>query len=140
MSTQITRATSKASPLAADDIAGISLLYPARNFLSLTGTITGRVTLGGNGVGMASVTAIPPSGPALNTLTNPDGTYRIDGIPQGQYFVYVQPLPSPLDGEASPANIVAPIGPDGQPFPFPSPSTPSSFPALEIRIRRLPSP
>lgn len=128
MSTQITRATSKASPLAADDIAGISLLYPARNFLSLTGTITGRVTLGGNGVGMASVTAIPPSGPALNTLTNPDGTYRIDGIPQGQYFVYVQPLPSPLDGEASPANIVAPIGPDGQPFPFPSPFDAQFFP------------
>jgi len=128
MSTQITRATSKASPLAVDDIAGISLLYPARNFLSLTGTITGRVTLGGSGVGMAAVVAIPPSGSAVNTLTSPDGAYRIDGIPQGQYFVYVQPLPSPLDGEASPANIVAPIGPDGQPFPFPSAFDAQFFP------------
>ena len=37
MSTSITRTTSKAKPLTADDIAGISLLYPSRTFLAIHG-------------------------------------------------------------------------------------------------------
>ena len=67
MSTQVTRGTSKASPLGPDDIAGISLLYPAANFGTGTGSVTGQVTLNGSGVGMASVVAISPSGAAVSS-------------------------------------------------------------------------
>lgn len=117
MSTEITRSTTKAKPLAADDAAGISLLYPVRGYLASTGSVSGRVTLGGTGVGLASVVAITPNGPAISTLTHPDGSYRIDGLPPGSYFIYAHPLPPAFDGEASPANIVLPLGPDGRPFP-----------------------
>ncbi|HUQ93887.1 MAG TPA: matrixin family metalloprotease, partial [Bryobacteraceae bacterium] len=119
MSTERTRAATKAKPLSADDIAGVSLLYPTRNFLAQTGSVTGRVTLGGSAVSLASVVAIPVAGSAVSTLTNPDGSYRIDGIPPGPYLVYVHPLPPAAQGvEVTPANIVAPLGPDGRPFEF----------------------
>jgi uncharacterized protein (TIGR03437 family) len=108
MSTSITRATSKARPLAADDLAGISLLYPAAQWRRTTASIAGRVTLAGNGVHLASVVAISPQGAAVSALTNPDGTYRIEGLPPGTYYVYAHPLPPPIYGEVSPANIVLP--------------------------------
>jgi len=117
MSTEITRATSKASPLAADDVAAISLLYPRPQFQSATGAIAGRVALAGDGVGLASVVALPPRGQAVSTLTNPDGTYRIDGLPPGDYYLYAHPLPPALAAEVSAANIVLPRGPDQQPLP-----------------------
>jgi uncharacterized protein (TIGR03437 family) len=107
MSTAVTRATSALRPLDADDIAAISLLYPL-NLTARTGTITGTVTSGNHGMHMASVVALHPNGSAISSLTNPDGTYRIDGIPPGTYFVYVQPLPPT-------ANIYSPIDPDGNP-------------------------
>ncbi len=109
MSTAITRATMKGAPLTADDIASVSLLYPTASFAAATGSITGFVALGNAGVNMASVVALSTSGIAVGSMTNPDGTYRIDGVPPGQYFVYVHPLPPAQLGEASPANIVAPL-------------------------------
>ncbi|HEU0139856.1 MAG: matrixin family metalloprotease [Bryobacteraceae bacterium] len=117
MSTEITRATSKARPLAADDVAAISLLYPKPQFQSATGVITGRVVLAGDGVGLASVVALPPRGQAISTLTNPDGTYRIEGLPPGDYYLYTHPLPPALAAEVSAANIVLPRGPDQEPVP-----------------------
>ncbi len=112
MSTSITRATSRSKPLAADDVAGISVLYPSRTFASSTGSISGRVTLNGQGANLASVVAISPSGPAVSTLTNPDGTYRIDGLLPRQYLVYVHPLPPAQFGETYPANVFPPVDPD----------------------------
>jgi hypothetical protein len=114
MSTSITRATSRSKPLATDDIAAISLLYPTSSFQTSTGSITGRVTLGGQGVNLASVVAISPSGPAVSALTRPDGTYRIDGLPPRQYLVYVHPLPPAQQGETYPANIIPPTDSSGQ--------------------------
>ena len=52
--------------------------------------------------------ALSPRYPALSTLTNPDWTYHINGIPPGQYFVYVHPLPGAVSGESTPDNIVYP--------------------------------
>lgn len=114
MSTEVTRSTTRSKPLGSDDIAGISLLYPARGFNASVGSITGRVAIGATGVPMASVVVIPSTGTAISTITNPDGSYRVDGIAPGQYFVYAHPLPPALDGEASPAGIIAPIGADGR--------------------------
>jgi hypothetical protein len=44
-------------------------------------------------VTLASVVAIPNIGPAVSTLTNPDGSYTIQGLPPNSYQVYVHPLP-----------------------------------------------
>jgi hypothetical protein len=115
MATQTTSTSTRATPLGADDIAGISLLYPASGYLATTGSINGSVTLNGNGVNLASVVAIPPSGPAISSLTNPDGSYQINGIPAGiYYYVYVHPLPPPIAGlEITSDNIVFPVDGNG---------------------------
>jgi len=105
MSVLVTNATSTVQPLDTDDIVGLSLLYP-RNFGANSGSITGTVTAGGNGVHLASVVALRPNAPAISALTNPDGTYEIDGVPPGAYLVYVNPLPPT-------ANIIPPVDPDG---------------------------
>jgi hypothetical protein len=84
MSTLWTSAASKATPLGVDDIAGISVLYPADGYLETTGSISGRVSLvGSGGLSLASVVALSPSNPAISILTNPDGSYRMDGVPPG---------------------------------------------------------
>ncbi len=105
MATQLTRATTRGRALAADDIAGVSLLYPTRAFQSSLGAIAGRVTQGGAGQALASVVAIAPGGAAVGTLTGPDGSYRIEGLAPGSYYVYVHPLPPAQTGETTPANI-----------------------------------
>jgi hypothetical protein len=117
MSTATTRGTTKARPLAADDIAGISLLYPTGSFTATTGSITGRVLLNGKAVNMASVVALSLNGTAIGTLSNPDGSYRIDGIPPDDYYVYTQPLPPPQQDEATPAAIVPASDSMGGNFP-----------------------
>lgn len=117
MATEITRATTKIRPIHPDDVAGISMLYPARNFRDSLGSISGRIrTATGENVPMASVVAITPGGAAIGTVTHPDGTYRIDGIPQGQYFVYAHPLPPTLLGEATPGNVLLPVDQTNRPI------------------------
>jgi hypothetical protein len=108
MSTLTTSASSKASPLGNDDIAGVSLLYPTSNYLSSVGSISGTVQMNGTGLNLASVVAISPSNQAVSTLTNPDGTYQINGIPPGEYYLYVHPLPPPTEGESNPDNVYLP--------------------------------
>jgi hypothetical protein len=118
MSTAVTRSTSKARPLTSDDIAAISILYPRPSFAQNTGVISGRVSMNGQGgVNLASVVAIPPNGAAVSTLTNPDGTYRIEGLPPRGYYVYVHPLPPARQGQITPGDIVYPLDPDGRPLP-----------------------
>ena len=110
MSTAITRATTRGLPLAADDVSGISLLYPAGSYAASTGSLTGQVLAAdGTGINLASVVALSPNGTAISGMTRPDGSYRIDGIPPGQYFVYAHPLPPAQTGEGTPANIMPPV-------------------------------
>ncbi len=118
MSTAITRATMRGAPLAADDVSGISLLYPAGGYAASTGSITGQVIVAATGVGvnLASVVALSTNGVAISGMTRPDGTYEIDGIPPGQYYIYTHPLPPPQTGEATPANIVLPADPQKDSF------------------------
>ena len=119
MSTAITRATTRGTPLAADDVSGISLLYPAGGFAASTGSMTGQVfgAASGAGVNLASVVALSTTGVAVSGMTRPDGTYEINGIPPGQYYLYVHPLPPPQAGEGTPANIVIPADPQKDAFP-----------------------
>ncbi|MCU1260608.1 MAG: peptidase and matrixin and adamalysin [Bryobacterales bacterium] len=117
MSTSVTRATSLTKPIDADDIAGLSVLYPAASFGSTTGSLTGQVTANGQGVHMASVVAIRNGAGAVSALTNPDGTFRMDGIPPGQYYIYAHPLPpqsSPAQSGAYCQDICPPLDPSGQ--------------------------
>jgi len=118
MSQDVIRNTSRARPLDADDVAALSLLYGKPNWQADYGSISGRVTLAGtsNGVSLASVVAINPTGPAVSALTNPDGTYRIDGIPPGNYLLYVHPLP-PDAIPADESGLRLPRDQNGQPIP-----------------------
>src|SRR5260221_4298863 len=110
------RATSLYTPLAAEEIAGLSYLYPKGNLAQLTGSIAGRIsTPGGQGLHLASVVAIRPTGAAVSALTDPDGRYRIDGLPPGQYLLYVHPPPPSSRAGASPGDLRLPVGPDGLP-------------------------
>ncbi|MFN7993790.1 MAG: matrixin family metalloprotease [Bryobacteraceae bacterium] len=134
MSTAVTRATSRVRPLDADDIAGISLLYPRGAFPSAFGSISGTVTASDQGVHLASVVALMPNGSAVSTLTNPDGSYEIDGVPAGDYWVYVHPLPPtadivyPLDTNANP---VLPSAPFVTTF-YPGTADPSQFVTVTV--------
>ena len=113
MSQIVSRGTTKARPLGDDDIAGISWLYPTRAFATNFGSLTGRVTSNGAGVAYASVVAISTSGSSVSALTNPDGTYRMDGVPPGQYAVYTHALPPGADVRAA-------LDPDRREIPFPA--------------------
>ena len=95
MSQDVLRNTSRAKPFDADDVAAINVLYGPAGWQNNYGAITGTVRFAnGTPVTLASVVAISPRGAAVSSLTNPDGTYRIDGIPVGSsYLLYVHPLP-----------------------------------------------
>ena len=117
MATSITRGNSRALPLSADDIAGVSALYPTPQFKAAKGSITGRVSVARNPVNLASVVALSMDGSAIGAMTLPDGSYHIDGLAPGDYIVYTHPLPPAQVGEASPAGIVPPLDLAGVSFP-----------------------
>ncbi len=102
MSQDVLRNTSRARPFDYDDVAAISTLYGPGGWQNNFGSISGTVRFtNGPGVSLASVVAVSPTGAAVSSLTNPDGTYRIDGIPAGNFLLYVHPLPPdavPADG------------------------------------------
>ena len=95
MSQDVIRNTSRARKLDADDVAAISVLYGHSNWQANYGSISGHVTFtNGTPVALASVVALSANGPAVSALTNPDGSYEIDGLPPGNnYYLYVHPLP-----------------------------------------------
>ncbi len=116
MSTSPTRASTKASVLGSDDVAALSLLYPNGRWVGRFGSISGRVTLAGEGVHLASVVALQPHSQAVSALTNPDGTYKIDGLAPGNYYLYVHALPPSVQSDLGPSEIVLPVDPDGKTF------------------------
>ncbi len=113
MSVAVTRATSRSKPIDADDIAGLSLLYPGKSFAGSYGSITGTVTSNGVGAHLWSVVALRVNGAAISTLTLPDGSYRIDGLPSGQYLVYAHPLPPATQVGLGPGDIRNPVDANG---------------------------
>lgn len=88
-----------------DDVAGISSTYPGAQTVP-TGSISGTVTLSGAGVFGAhvfanSTTTVTPfpntiRKTPIGTLTQPGGTYMINGVPQDTYTVYAEPLDLPV--------------------------------------------
>jgi hypothetical protein len=80
--------------LFADDIAGISDLYPEESFTDDSGSISGRVTKGGAGVAGAHVVAFNPrSGSLVGGFSmDASGSFVIGGLQAGAHVLRVEPL------------------------------------------------
>jgi hypothetical protein len=80
--------------LKADDIAGISEIYPAAAFASETGSISGKVTKGGTGVLGAHIVAFDPrTGKLVGGFSlNEDGSFVIAGLDPGPHILRAEPL------------------------------------------------
>jgi hypothetical protein len=78
----------------ADDIAGLSELYPRSGFASESGSITGRILKNGQGVIGAHVVAFNPSTGALvgNFSLDARGSFTISSLAPGPYIIRVEPL------------------------------------------------
>ena len=124
MSQATTRNTTLTRIIDADDVAGISVLYPSATFAGSFGSLSGRVLFNnGQPVHLASVVAIRSGGSPISAFTTPDGNYRIDGIPPGSYYVYAHPLPPPDS-----AGVVYPLDPNNNPVPPSGPFTTLWYP------------
>ncbi|MBI2834221.1 MAG: matrixin family metalloprotease [Acidobacteria bacterium] len=80
--------------LRADDVAGISDLYPDGTFASATGSITGRVTKDGAGVLGAHVVAYNLDTGTLvaGFSNNRNGDFAIFGLDPGPHVIRVEPI------------------------------------------------
>ena len=89
-----TTSAGQQTALATDDAIGISFLYPSANFSTATGVISGTVSLSGSGIFGAHVIAVNANtGDAVTDgITAPDGSYQLNGVPPGSYFVLALPM------------------------------------------------
>jgi len=80
--------------LKADDIAGISDLYPDGGFAASTGSVSGTVTKNGQPVFGAHIVAFDPvSGSMIASFSlNAQGQFSIDGLSPGPHVIRVEPL------------------------------------------------
>ena len=80
--------------LQADDMAGISDLYPAAGIVEATGGIAGRVTKNGQGLLGAHVVAFNPETGLVvgNFALNETGEFAIIRLTPGPYLLRVEPL------------------------------------------------
>jgi hypothetical protein len=92
--------------LTADDMIGVSTLYPTAAFAA-RGLIEGTVrTTTNDGVFGAIVVAVGANGqPMATTVTDPDGNYSIAGLPAGSYTL----LAEPMDGPFTENNFLTPL-------------------------------
>jgi hypothetical protein len=107
-------APSLLTTLSYDDLAGISTSYPSPAPVVPMGKITGTVTMAPNGspvfgahVFASSTTASNPFAAFNNirktpigTLTLPNGSFTISGVPADSYVVMAEPLDGPVDNTA----------------------------------------
>lgn len=93
--------------LTPDDITGISLLYPTREFTESTGAIGGRLVFAdGRGVSRAYVQAVlagPSGGPQFGpgAFTDAYGQFLVEGLPPGRHLFWAHPLGDLLSQLAS---------------------------------------
>ena len=78
----------------ADDIAGISDLYPGGDFAEDFGSLSGRVTKNGRGVFGAHIVAFSAASGSMiaNFSLDTDGHFSIAGLAPGPYVVRVEPI------------------------------------------------
>jgi hypothetical protein len=81
-----------------DDQVSIASLYPEQGKTAPGATLQGRVMADSGGVFAAQVVAMNDSGePVATALTDQGGHFEIDGVPQGTYQIYAEPLDGPVD-------------------------------------------
>ena len=80
--------------LKADDIAGISDLYPTADFAQASGSISGRVTKDGAGIFGAHVVAFDPATGAMvgGFSLNAQGQFSIAALTPGPRVIRIEPL------------------------------------------------
>jgi hypothetical protein len=80
--------------LRADDIAGVSDLYPDGGFEETTGSISGRVTKNNDGLFGAHIVAFNPATGRLvgNFTLNSNGQFSIAGLAPGPHVLRLEPL------------------------------------------------
>jgi hypothetical protein len=80
--------------LKADDIAGISDLYPDGGFATSTGSLSGRVTKDGQPIFGAHIVAFDPATGAMvaGFSLNAQGEFSVNGLSPGPHIVRVEPL------------------------------------------------
>ena len=83
--------------LSADDMAGVSTVYPNGAF-GAKGTISGTVRTTSNAVVYgAIVVAVDSSGqPVASAITDATGKYTIAGLDAGPYTIYAEPMDGPI--------------------------------------------
>jgi hypothetical protein len=92
--------------LRADDISGISDLYPDGGFSTSTGSISGQVTKDGQPLFGAHIVAFDPAtGTMVATFSlNAQGQFSINGLSPGPHVVRVEPLDdAEIDGFFDPS-------------------------------------
>jgi hypothetical protein len=77
-----------------DDVAAVSATYPTGKFLNTTGSIAGKVTLGGTGIFGAHIVAVnTKTGQTVGAFSlNTQGQFSMDGLEPGLYVVRVEPI------------------------------------------------
>lgn len=88
------------------------------------GNVSGTVTLGDRPLAEGQLTFFGPDNQVTTTTINPDGTYRIDGMPAGNYKVVV--LPPPTAPEAM--QVLKVRGKEGKAAPVAPPKAKSPIP------------
>ena len=96
-----------------DDIAGISLLYPAAGFLSGAGTIRGRIVFSdGSPASFAVVSSTEggrpdsPFGP--HTFTDAHGQFVLEGLRPGRTMLWIHPYLVPAGKAFSSTDVATP--------------------------------
>jgi len=97
--------------LSYDDVAGISTVYPNAAQSYAPGSIAGRVTMAGSGAAVfgahvfadSTTAAMPIAGNVrkspIGTLTRPDGTFLIQGVPGDSYILIAEPIDQPVTSQ-----------------------------------------
>ena len=89
--------------LSADAIAFVSFTYPYKARIDSLGSISGRVTSGGNGIFGASIAAVNlDRNLVYAAFSEPGGGFTINGPVTGRYAIYAEPL----DGPATPDQLL----------------------------------
>ncbi len=88
------RGNTQSRTLSVDDQIGVSVIYPTQGFTSSTGTISGNVRDNNTApIFGAHIGAVDSKGVVVSgALSQPDGSYSIQGLSPGSYTVYVEPL------------------------------------------------
>ncbi len=82
--------------LTSDNIAGASVLYPSTAFSAGTGSISGRITKNGQGLGFAHINVLNPfTDETIGFFADASGNYRIEGLKAGPHAVRVGPISDP---------------------------------------------